>query len=94
MNSRSRVPHQRNSIFPDLGSEDGWERFHHKDLATLTPERAWAETHVLTHWLAQFIFERQHPRYIYDGGEGIREDAWVRERISRLRTIVSGRRAA
>lgn len=71
----------------------------HLDIGDLSAERAWAESVLLTHWLATVLFEQSRPkRFIPTHGSMAGYDHtdhdWVRERLKRLRPVVAGRRVA
>jgi hypothetical protein len=95
----SYTPKVTHALIPNLlHCEHCERRAAHLDIADLSAERAWAESAMLTHWLATAIFEQFPPKRFIpthgSGGYDYTDHDWVRERLKRLRAVVAGRRVA
>jgi hypothetical protein len=87
----------RKSIVPGpIRHESDYERFHHRDLAQLTPADAWAELELARMELARRVFERRTERIIgFDRDHcPVGDQEWLRQRIAALSHHLDRRTAA
>jgi hypothetical protein len=90
-NNRSTDDDDLRSVIPNPHqSLESFERFTHRDIATLTDVEVREQ---VAAWLAQVVFQRQRPRYVHLGSDFITDQAWARQRLTRLRQRLDARAA-
>lgn len=82
----SRLPHPHSTVCPDLGTMEGDERFHHRDLAKNDdPLLLWGEELVIRNRLAQLVYGRSKGQLIQVADDLlIHERQWYQERLTKL----------
>ena len=65
------------------GSEEEYERFHHFDLAGMTPQEIWAEHQEAADALAAIVRSGRDPVICHGPGWPLNASWWLRERVQR-----------
>jgi hypothetical protein len=81
------------ALLPQHGNTyEDEQRIAHADIATLTPERLWAERELLRPALARVIYGNLRGLPIYGAPHTLMSAAeWMRERLRRLDAALAGR---
>ena len=86
MTSRDSLIRNRPYVLPSpCASEDEYERFHHLDLACLSPLELWAEHHEASAALAALVRSGRDPVIVHGNGWALSASWWLRERVQRTR---------
>lgn len=73
---------------PDVRTEEGLDRFFHRDLRRLDPLRVWGEELAIRRRLAELVYSRRRGDLIHvTDGVLVYEVAWYVERLDRLHAV-------
>ncbi len=84
MSTRGAIIRSRPYNLPQpCASEDEYRRFHHLDLAYLSPLKMWAEHHEASNALAALVRSGRDPVIVFANGWTLSASWWLRERLQR-----------
>lgn len=92
-----RTRAHRRRLSPTCDTFESAERFAHRDLdrGDLDLARLWAEAALVQARLADLLYRKRHGALLTVVNEQpVYEDAWLKERLRRLRAVLRRRRAA
>jgi hypothetical protein len=84
VSTRDTIVRSRPYVLPrPAESEDAYRRFHHIDLAGMTPLELWAEHHEASTALAAVVRSGSDPVIVHGPGWALSASWWLRERVQR-----------
>jgi hypothetical protein len=84
VSGRDSVIRSRPYVLPrPCDSENEYARFHHLDLAGLSPMQIWAENYEASAALAALVRSGRDPVIVYGNGWTQAASWWLRERVQR-----------
>jgi hypothetical protein len=84
VSGRDSIVRSRPYVLPrPAESEDAYRRFHHLDLAEMTPLELWAEHHEASTALAAVVRSGVDPVIVHGNGWALSASWWLQERVQR-----------